>query len=472
MRIQLRPVHFLNINVHFALGALLHVGLQLVDFRPFAADDDSRTRCVNSHHQLVGGALHVNPADPRGLQLFLQRLAQDHVFMQQVGIVLLREPARLPDLVVAQPKTVRMCFLPQTVLPLLLLFLSRLISLFQCLARFAYRALHTLRRLRFRRRCRYATGHRAVMFGNFHKNVARPLLVTEDATHRGWSHALSARPFIHEAARYRQLVQVQRLARILRLALRVRDSAAQSLLNILGHALLRELQRVQCFFRAPPANQVNHQPRLLRRDARVTRLGDSLYLRCLACRILNCRCHRLCPLRLRCRSCSGGWCRSRRWRACRCRGPLESRFHRVPFKSPRRRKFTQLVSDHLLGDVHRNELLAVVHRQRVPDHVRQNRRTARPGLQNFLFVAGVQAFHLLTQVAIDERSLLQRARHLLSYSSTRRSFTHCARRTLLNPRTGPETRCDNGQKGQTNRVPCAFGILSTITAQPDRHNRY
>jgi len=60
----------------------------------------------------------------------------------------------------------------------------------------------------------------------------------------------------------------------------------------------------------------------------------------------------------------------------------------------------------------------------------------------------------------------------LSYSSTRRSFIHCARRTLLNPRTGPETRCDNGQKGQTNLVPCAFGILSTITAQPDRHNRY
>jgi hypothetical protein len=60
----------------------------------------------------------------------------------------------------------------------------------------------------------------------------------------------------------------------------------------------------------------------------------------------------------------------------------------------------------------------------------------------------------------------------LFYSSTRRSFTHCARRTLLNPRTGPETRCDNGQKGHTNLVPCAFGILSTITAQPDRHNRY
>ena len=52
------------------------------------------------------------------------------------------------------------------------------------------------------------------------------------------------------------------------------------------------------------------------------------------------------------------------------------------------------------------------------------------------------------------------------YSSTRRSFTHCARRIFRNPRTGPETRCESGQKGHTKRVPCAFGIFSTITAHP------
>src|SRR5580704_5609979 len=53
-----------------------------------------------------------------------------------------------------------------------------------------------------------------------------------------------------------------------------------------------------------------------------------------------------------------------------------------------------------------------------------------------------------------------------SYSSTRRNFTHWARRIFRNPRTGPETRCESGQKGHTKRVPCAFGIFSTITAQP------
>jgi hypothetical protein len=60
---------------------------------------------------------------------------------------------------------------------------------------------------------------------------------------------------------------------------------------------------------------------------------------------------------------------------------------------------------------------------------------------------------------------------MLSYSSTRRSFTHCARRSLRNPRTGPATRCEIEQNGQTNRVPCAFETFSTITAQPGRQKR-
>ncbi|HXC86191.1 MAG TPA: hypothetical protein VNU23_00315, partial [Candidatus Cybelea sp.] len=42
----------------------------------------------------------------------------------------------------------------------------------------------------------------------------------------------------------------------------------------------------------------------------------------------------------------------------------------------------------------------------------------------------------------------------------------------MNPRTGPGTRCDLGQNGHTNRVPCAFGIRSTITAQPGLHSLY
>ena len=58
------------------------------------------------------------------------------------------------------------------------------------------------------------------------------------------------------------------------------------------------------------------------------------------------------------------------------------------------------------------------------------------------------------------------------YSSTRRKRPHWACRIFLNPRTGPGTRCDFGQNGQTNRVPSAFGVRSTITAQPGLHSLY
>src|SRR2546425_11779110 len=53
-----------------------------------------------------------------------------------------------------------------------------------------------------------------------------------------------------------------------------------------------------------------------------------------------------------------------------------------------------------------------------------------------------------------------------------RKRPHCARRIFLNPRTGPGTRCDFGQNGQTNRVPCAFAIRSTMTDQPGLHSLY
>jgi hypothetical protein len=50
--------------VHFALRALLDFGFQLIDFRPFAPDDDSRARRINTDHKLVGRTLDVNAIDP------------------------------------------------------------------------------------------------------------------------------------------------------------------------------------------------------------------------------------------------------------------------------------------------------------------------------------------------------------------------------------------------------------------------
>src|SRR5882762_10715764 len=100
-------MHFLDVDVHFALGALLHILLQLVDFRALAPDDDARPRRVNAHHQLVRRALDVDRADARALQLFFQLLAKLHVFVKKVGVFLVGIPPRFERLVVTQPESIR-----------------------------------------------------------------------------------------------------------------------------------------------------------------------------------------------------------------------------------------------------------------------------------------------------------------------------------------------------------------------------
>src|SRR5262249_51403409 len=64
---------------------------------------------------------------------------------------------------------------------------------------------------------------------------------------------------------------------------------------------------------------------------------------------------------------------------CRLGRLFRRRFHRVPLERARGRKFAQLVAHHVFGDVHRDELLAVVNRNRVADEFGKNGRAARPG---------------------------------------------------------------------------------------------
>src|SRR6185312_3129885 len=86
----------------------------------------------------------------------------------------------------------------------------------------------------------------------------------------------------------------------------------------------------------------------------------------------------------------------------------------VALERPGRRELAELVPDHRLGDEHRNMLTAVVHRERVPDHVGNDRRAARPGLDDLLRVLLVLGVDLLQQMVVDERALLQAAWHLPS----------------------------------------------------------
>ena len=62
------------------------------------------------------------------------------------------------------------------------------------------------------------------------------------------------------------------------------------------------------------------------------------------------------------------------------------------------RKLAQLVADHVLGDVHRDVLLAVVHGDGQAHEIGQDGRAARPGLDRALVVGLLRRFDLLDQV--------------------------------------------------------------------------
>src|SRR5690606_2055787 len=65
----------------------------------------------------------------------------------------------------------------------------------------------------------------------------------------------------------------------------------------------------------------------------------------------------------------------------------------------------QLVAYHVIVDRLGDVVLAVVHGDREADHFRLHGGTTRPGLERLLAVA--RGLHLLLQVVVDERALLE-----------------------------------------------------------------
>src|SRR6266853_57499 len=414
LRLQFRPVDFLDVNVNFAFRALLDFTLELVDFRALAPDDDSRTGRKQANHELVGGAFDVDRTDSGGTQFVLQLLAQRNVLVQQVGIIAVRVPARFPGLVVPQPEPVWMCLLSQSFLPLLPGLPGRLFPSGKRLASLLHRALDALLRFRFHRGGGDALLYGVVMFEDADHDVARPALIPERAAHGGRTQPLPARALVHKAARNKEMIDIERCARVFGLALRVGNGTAQNFLNIARRALLGEAQNLKGILGALPADQVHHQADFLGRHAHVARHRHGLNRRC-EYRFV---CHQLSLWRSRCAApCR---CRATRgrprcpWSAGNTRRPLERRLHGVAFERARRRKLSELVPNHLFGDVDRNKFSAVVDGNRVPDHVGKDRRTARPSLDDFLFVTRVHSLHLFAKVVIDEWALLERACHRFS----------------------------------------------------------
>src|SRR5918992_85176 len=78
---------------------------------------------------------------------------------------------------------------------------------------------------------------------------------------------------------------------------------------------------------------------------------------------------------------------------------------------PRRSELAQAMADHVLGDEDRHVATAVVHGDRVPDHLREDHARPRPGLQHLALVALVHVVDAADQARVDERSLLDGTTH-------------------------------------------------------------
>src|SRR5690606_28726979 len=76
-------------------------------------------------------------------------------------------------------------------------------------------------------------------------------------------------------------------------------------------------------------------------------------------------------------------------------------------------ELAKLVTDHVLGDAHRNMLLAVVHAERDADKLRQDGRATRPDLDHIVAARGLGLLGLLEQIAVNERPLPNRTGHVL-----------------------------------------------------------
>src|SRR5215467_2794101 len=85
---------------------------------------------------------------------------------------------------------------------------------------------------------------------------------------------------------------------------------------------------------------------------------------------------------------------------------------RVGAEGARRRELAELVTHHFLGDVHRDELLAVVDAEGQSDELRQDRRTTRPGLDHLVAHGTARLLGLLDQAALDERAFPDGTCHL------------------------------------------------------------
>src|SRR5688500_5612652 len=87
----------------------------------------------------------------------------------------------------------------------------------------------------------------------------------------------------------------------------------------------------------------------------------------------------------------------------------------VALERPRRGELAELVPDHVLLDVHAQELVAVVDLERVPDELRDDRACPGPRLDRLLGAPLVEQHDLLVKLLGHERTFFCASAHGCSF---------------------------------------------------------
>src|SRR6266508_6589797 len=364
LRVGLRALDFNDVDVDFGLHPLLELVAELVHLGAALADDDARPGSLDVDLQPVGEALDVHFGHASVRQSPLQLLAQLEVLVQEGLIVLHREPARVPGAVETEPETVRVDLLSHAAPYPFTCDEPSESSIVRWLLRWRTRNARPIGAGRIRRSC-----------GPLSTKILR---MTRSST----SSCASFCSALATAER-----RVFKMSRAATLGVYCRIATA-SLTD-----LPRTISATSRTFWAEP---------FMYRSVAVAFI--SFFLR------LGRSCHRRRRRRGGARSArrspNSGAGRGRR------RGGLCGLLAAVTLEDPGRGELAELVSDHVLRDVHGNELSPVVHRDRVTHHVGHDGRAAGPGLDDFLLPRGVQRGDLLHEVVVHESALLDRACHV------------------------------------------------------------
>jgi hypothetical protein len=90
----------------------------------------------------------------------------------------------------------------------------------------------------------------------------------------------------------------------------------------------------------------------------------------------------------------------------------------MPLKEPGRSELPKFVPDHVFRHENRNKLFPVMNRERMSDHIWNDGRPSRPGLNDLAILVLIHPIYFFKQMIVNECALAYRPRHLVLLLAT------------------------------------------------------